>query len=125
LRPIAYPQTSIFLLCFSVVFPSSLVNIQKLWIHEIKKYCPSTPYILVGTKVDLRSSQEEIEKLAKKKERPVTYEEGCRVAKQLRAAKYVECSALNQSGIRDVFDEAILTVLNKPIKNRSTKCNVL
>lgn len=124
LRPIAYPQTSIFLVCFSVVYPSSLVNVQKLWVNEIKKYCPSTPFILVGTKVDLRSSQEHIERLAKKKERPVTYEEGCRVAKQLKAVKYVECSALNQQGIRDVFDEAILTVLNKP-KTNSHKCCIL
>ena len=63
---------------------------QKLWINEIKKYCPSTPFILVGTKVDLRTCQDEIERLAKKKERPVSYEEGLKVAKQLKAVKYVE-----------------------------------
>lgn len=106
------------------MYPSSLINIQKLWITEIKKYCPSTPFILVGTKVDLRTNQDEIERLAKKKERPVTYEEANRVAKQLKAVKYVECSALNQQGIRDVFDEAILAVLNKP-KSNSPKCCIL
>ena len=124
LRPIAYPQTDVFLICFSVVLPSSLINIQKLWIQEIKKYCPSTPFILVGTKIDLRSNRDEVEKLAKKKERPISYEEGARVAKQIKAVKYVECSALNQQGIRDVFDEAILIVLNKP-KSSSAKCVVL
>ena len=124
LRPIAYPQTDVFLICFSVVLPSSLINIQKLWIQEIKKYCPYTPFILVGTKIDLRNNRDEIEKLAKKKEKPVTYEEAARVAKQIKAVKYVECSALNQQGIRDVFDEAILIVLNKP-KSNPSKCFIL
>ena len=27
------------------------------WVPEIKHYCPKTPFILVGTKVDLREDQ--------------------------------------------------------------------
>lgn len=120
LRPVAYPQTDIFLVCFSVVYPSSLVNVQKLWIHEIQRYCPKTPFILVGTKIDLRNNKDEIEKLLKKKEKPITYEEGSRVARQIKAIKYVECSALTQEGVKNVFDEAILSVLNKPKKKKSS-----
>ena len=100
LRPVAYPQTDVFLVCFSVVYPSSLQNVQKLWIHEIQRYCPKTPFILVGTKVDLRNDIAEIEKLAKKKQRPVTREEGEKVAKQIKAIKYVECSAKTQDGVK-------------------------
>ena len=75
----------------------------------------------------MRTNTAELERLAKKKERPITYEEGCRVAKQLKACKYVECSALNQQGLKDVFDEAIVTVLNKPKKPKriSTRCMIL
>lgn len=124
LRPIAYPQTDVFLVCFSTVFPSSLVNIQKQWIAEIRKYCPVTPFLLIGTKIDIRDDREEIERLLKKKERPITYDEGVRVARQLKAVKYIECSALTGEGIRDVFDEAILTVLNKP-KHTNSKCILL
>ncbi|CAF0807247.1 unnamed protein product [Brachionus calyciflorus] len=124
LRPIAYPQTDIFLICFSVVLPSSLQNIQRQWIQEIRKYCPNTPFILVGTKIDLRNNKDEIEKLAKKKERPISYEEGVRNAKKLKADKYVECSALTQAGLKDVFDEAILTVLNKT-KPKKKSCVIL
>ena len=98
LRPVAYPQTDIFLVCFSVVYPSSLQNVQKLWINEIRKYCPHTPLLLVGTKCDLRNNRDEIEKLAKKKERPVTQEEGGKAARQMKAVKYVECSSLTQEG---------------------------
>ena len=67
----------------------------------------------------------ERERLLKKKERPVTYEEGVRVAKKIGAFKYVECSALNQEGLKDVFDEAILTVLNKPKYKNSKDCVIL
>ena len=67
----------------------------------------------------------ERERLLKKKERPVTYEEGVRVAKKIGAFKYVECSALNQQGLKDVFDEAILTVLNKPKYKSSKDCAIL
>ncbi len=124
LRPVAYQQTDVFLVCFSVVMPSSLTNIKRLWINEVQRYCPKAPFILVGTKIDLRKNSQEIERLAKKKEAPITTEEGERVAKQLKALKYVECSALTQVGVKNVFDEAILAVLNKPKVKRSV-CYIL
>lgn len=62
--------------------------------------------------------------MAKKKERPISYEEGVRYAKKLKADKYVECSALTQAGLKDVFDEAIITVLNKS-KPKKKPCVIL
>jgi len=73
----------------------------------------------------LRNDPVEREKLLKKKERPITQEEGIRIAKKIGAFKYVECSALNQQGLKDVFDEAILTVLNKPKYKSSKECIIL
>jgi Ras-related C3 botulinum toxin substrate 1 len=34
LRPLSYPQTDIFLVCFSVVSPASFENIKTKWLPE-------------------------------------------------------------------------------------------
>jgi Ras-related C3 botulinum toxin substrate 1 len=35
LGPLSYPQTDVFIVFFSSVFPTSLENIQKRWVPEI------------------------------------------------------------------------------------------
>ena len=46
--------------------------------------------------MDLRDDAETIEKLSKNKQKPITTKMGERMAKELKAVKYVECSALTQ-----------------------------
>jgi len=50
----------------------------------------------VGTQVDLREDTNTLDKLAKNKQRPQSSESGEKLARDLRAVKYVECSALTQ-----------------------------
>ena len=47
------------------------------WYPEVRHHCPSTPIILVGTKLDLREDKETIEKLKDKKLAPITYPQVC------------------------------------------------
>ncbi len=54
LRPLYYPMTDVFLLCFSVVSPTSYENVSANWIRELRHHAPYSPIILVGTKTDLR-----------------------------------------------------------------------
>ena len=66
------------------------------WVPEITHHCQKTPFLLVGTQIDLRDDAATVEKLAKNKQKPITQDAGEKLARELRAVKYVECSALTQ-----------------------------
>ena len=68
------------------------------WIPEITHHRPKTPFLLVGTRVDLRDDAETIEKLSQKEQKVITPEMGEKLAREMKAVKYVECSALTQVG---------------------------
>ena len=132
LIPLTYPGTNIFLVCFSVAEPASFKRVKEYWFPEIKHHCPDTPFILLGTKVDLRGDRATLDMLAKKQEVVVSKEEGKRIAKSLKAAKYLECSALTREGVKNVFDEAVRQQSPGPLqynyrlrKSEKKKCNVL
>ncbi len=88
------------------------------WFPEIDHHAPSVPIILVGTKLDLREDPATLESLRAKRMEPVSYDQALIVAKEIRAHKYLECSALTQRNLKSVFDEAIrldpLTCLSAP-----------
>lgn len=111
LRPLSYPQTDVFLVCFSVTSPASFENVREKWFPEVHHHCPGVPCLIVGTQVDLRDDPAVREKLAKQRMSPVKREDGERMAKDLGAVKYVECSALTQFKLKDVFDEVRLLSL--------------
>jgi len=127
LRPLSYPQTDVFLVCFSVVSPASFENVKEKWFPEVHHHCPGVPCLIVGTQMDLRDDPAFIEKLSKNKQKPITSEQGSRLAKELGAHKYTECSALRQKGLKDVFDEAIIAALDPNANKVKTgkKCTIL
>ncbi|KYO20470.1 leucine-rich repeat-containing protein 45 [Alligator mississippiensis] len=125
LRPLSYPQTDVFLICFSLVSPASFENVRAKWYPEVRHHCPNTPIILVGTKLDLRDDKDTIERLRDKKLAPITYPQGLAMAREIGSVKYLECSALTQRGLKTVFDEAIRAVLcPPPVKKPGKKCTV-
>ena len=128
LRPLSYPQTDVFLICFSIVSPPSFDNVKAKvsgvlsqkkgrfeenwlktaqWHPEIEHHAPGVPIILVGTKLDLRDDEATRNNLRQKKMAPIQYEQAVQVAKEIKAQKYLECSALTQRNLKSVFDEAI------------------
>ncbi|XP_071465608.1 ras-related C3 botulinum toxin substrate 2 isoform X2 [Marmota flaviventris] len=126
LRPLSYPQTDVFLICFSLVSPASYENVRAKWFPEVRHHCPSTPIILVGTKLDLRDDKDTIERLKEKKLAPITYPQGLALAKEIDSVKYLECSALTQRGLKTVFDEAIRAVLcPQPTRQQKRPCSLL
>lgn len=92
-------ESSWFYLFIIDVFLNWLINFWfffSQWVPEITHHCQKTPFLLVGTQIDLRDDAATIEKLAKNKQKPITGEQGEKLAKELKAVKYVECSALTQ-----------------------------
>ncbi len=97
-----------FLICFSIVDRSSYEWVEDKCIQEVRRRRPNTPYILVGTQLDLRSDKNEIARLAKSKQKLITKEEGLKLARRIGALRYYECSALTQKGLKQVFNNVIL-----------------
>jgi len=128
LRPLSYPQTDVFLLCFSVVSRASFDNVSLKWAPEVHHHASGVPVILVGTMADLRDDKAALEKLRNRNEKPITFEDAMRKSKQIGAAKYLECSALTQKGLGTVFTEAIRVVIaarRPPPPKKKDKCTIL
>ena len=141
-----YCMTDVFLVCFSTVIPESLENVSKIWIPKIRNYCPTEKKIyrytgredpansylrfpiilLVGTEIDLRQDRATLDKLADKNQTPISYKVGVKVAKQIGAAKYVECSAMTKEGLQgveNVIDQACYERL-KPEEKKKKMCTI-
>ncbi|EFA76882.1 Rab GTPase [Heterostelium album PN500] len=104
LRPLSYPQTDVFFVCFCVISRASFENVKYKWNAELDHHCPSTPKILVGTKSDLRGSG-----------RPeISTKEAHDLAKELGFIGYVETSALVQTNLTQLFNQAIKSAVNAP-----------
>ncbi|MGH0177108.1 UNVERIFIED_CONTAM: hypothetical protein FKN15_007350, partial [Acipenser sinensis] len=88
LRPLSYPNTDVFLICFSVVNPASYHNVQEEWVTELKACMPRVPYILIGTQIDLRDDPKTLARLLHMKEKPMTYEQGIKLAKEVGMTGY-------------------------------------
>lgn len=127
LRPLSYPQTDVFLICYSVVNPASFENVRSKWFPEIGHHAPNTPIILVGTKSDLKKDAGVLEKMRQKGQQAISDAEAEQMRKNIGAVKNIECSALTQQNLKGVFDEAIRAVLSPPAppKGKGRGCMIL
>lgn len=111
LRPFCYRDADVFLLCYSIVSPSSFQSVRERWAPEVSHLCPVAPVVLVGTQSDLREDVQVLVQLARQRERPVSVDEVRLVARSLGISAFAECSALTQENLKAVFDAAIMVSL--------------
>jgi Ras-related C3 botulinum toxin substrate 1 len=115
LRPLAYPQTDVFLVCYSAVSRISVENIRNKWISELRFHCPDVPIVLVGTKVDMYNDPE-VELQQKERDpnfRFISSVEGDQLAKEIGANAHIRCSALTQENLQEVFTTAVRKALEQ------------
>ena len=112
LRPLSYPGTDVVLLCFSVCNRNSYESVKEKWFPEVSHHLPSTPFILVGTKTDLRDAQAaDPNSNNPEKFEQVTKDEGKKLAQELECVRYMEVSAKTRNGLEALFTEAVKVVM--------------
>jgi small GTP-binding protein len=95
LRASSYPNTQVFLICFSVVDRKSLQNVEEIWLPEALRYVPNAKLVLCGTKIDLRGADD------------VQQMEGEERAEKLGFHAYVEHSAITNQGLKEAFEKCM------------------
>ncbi|KAH7824869.1 Rac2c, Rho family GTPase [Monocercomonoides exilis] len=116
LRSLSFPDTEVFLICFSISDPASFQNVEVKWIPLIKDFIEGVPIVLVGTKADLRESPPEYVKLVQK-------EDAEQMVKRLGLTAYVECSAKTQN-LSEVFETTARLALqyDHPKETKESGC---
>eukprot|EP00127_Corallochytrium_limacisporum_P006515 Clim_evm46s229 gene=Clim_evmTU46s229 len=114
-------RNTVCLIFFNVMYPTSFHNIQYKWVPYVREMLANGAFVIVGTQIDRRLSEEHLAKLRRETgEEPIYPEQGRALAKKVGALAYMECSALTRDGLKDVFDTAIATCIDLPkVKKKS------
>lgn len=111
LRPLSYPETQVFLLCFSLDNRDSLENCRQKWMPELRHFLPDVPVILVGNKFDVRVESSSLHSV-------IPWQDGHRMAREMGCVAYYETSAITQASLQLVFTNAVRAALGN--KHRTT-----
>lgn len=109
IRILSYPNTKVTMFCYSCVSLASLQNIEHLWLKETDKVIPDTPFVLVGTKLDLATEFPD---------KAVASEVGERLCENHNGYEHIQCSsksfsAKNDSNVKLAFSLAVSCYLNR------------
>ncbi|CAK8673468.1 unnamed protein product [Clavelina lepadiformis] len=100
-----YSTADVFLVTFSIHDRTSFENVISKWIPRVCEFQADAKILLVGLKSDKRTRR--WGQTTDVDVKPIQYKEGTELSKNIKAAGYVECSALTKKGIRKVFAEAV------------------
>ncbi|EDO36554.1 predicted protein [Nematostella vectensis] len=121
LRPLGYPNTDIFLVCFDIAHRASFENVALRWLPELDHFSPGVPRVLVGNKKDLRPKQDQEDSHSIDF---VSYEEGKEAAQNFKM-QYIENSALLNENVKEVITTSIRIARDNLPKKGKRKCHVM
>eukprot|EP01137_Pigoraptor_chileana_P033842 Opistho-2@25424 len=108
--PDPYSSADVFLLCFSVASLNTFERIRRKWARDVRDFS-SAPIILVGTQSDLRTVAS-THPTHGGRDGFVTFDRAKQLADDLcekkAPCKYLECSAVQNVGVREVFADALV-----------------
>lgn len=87
-------------------------NIKSKWIAEIRQHLPHVPIILVGTQLDLRTTEYDSHS-RNDHNRYVSGVQGENLKNSIQAYKYIECSSLMSHNIEYLFETCIESFVDK------------
>lgn len=114
IRPLSYQQADVVLMCYSVANHNSFLNLRSKWIGEIRNHLPRVPVLVVATQTDQRESGPYHSSC-------ISSMDGKRLAQDVRAKGYLECSALSNRGVQQVFEYAVRTAVNQAKRQNRRK----
>ncbi|KAH3759709.1 cell division control protein [Pelomyxa schiedti] len=114
LRPLSYPGTDVFIMCFSLGDPKSLHNITARWNPEITHHVHNAARILVANGCEIRDDTT--------KSIEISSDEINAVAKKVKAFAVVECSAVKNLRVRDVMEQAVRAAISRQDKDGCNIC---
>eukprot|EP01089_Gocevia_fonbrunei_P006213 TRINITY_DN16788_c0_g1_i1.p1 TRINITY_DN16788_c0_g1~~TRINITY_DN16788_c0_g1_i1.p1 ORF type:complete len:235 (+),score=53.08 TRINITY_DN16788_c0_g1_i1:60-707(+) len=112
LTPLYTAGSHVVILTASVVNKNDWENLRESssYIRSITR--GNIPIVLVGTKIDLRETMSDV----------VSFEEGNKIASDIGAVKYLECSSITKEGLNYVFVEAVKAAFAPQIEMEGKKC---
>lgn len=133
LRQKAYRKVDAIIVCYPVDSLQSFERVKNYWVPEVKRFVPNAPFVLIGTKRDIRDeardrledvlSGEEamsvrIKAEATFRQKFVSQEKGRCMADQVGATEFFECSSLYRDTTRDIFERVTKIALQKNRRRR-------
>ncbi|VDM18067.1 unnamed protein product [Hydatigera taeniaeformis] len=116
IRLLAYQNTHIFAVCFSVVMPQSFENVSTKWMKEIRELGPpNASVILIGLQGDLRGDEEVNSALRELGLQSPTPDACVALAESIGAIRYFECSSKTQTGFCEVL-EVLKMAVPEPVR---------
>ncbi|KAK1761384.1 GTP-binding protein RHO4 [Echria macrotheca] len=99
-------QPDLVIICYDISQRLSLINLQRVWMKEFRTTFQAgdvTPVLVLGLKRDLRSEEDP--------NGIILPQEAYGVAQQMRADKYMECSAVTGELLSEAFDDICRTAV--------------